>query len=109
MGGSWDTQNMDYGPGKSKWLAKGKPEEMTHKSDSNCHEGVTQQPSECEPKPGSKLLQAEATLDQYQDQYHFEYHKWQAGITATSSEAVVKVQGRKDASLDLGGDSLSDE
>ena len=109
MGGHWGIPNTDSEPDNLKRSARGNPEEMTHKSDSNCHEGVTQQLSECEPKPGSKLLQAEATIDQYQDQYHFEYHKWQAGITATSSEAVVKVQGRKDASLDLGGDSLSDE
>ena len=109
MGGSWDTQNVDYKPGKSKWLTKGNPEEMTHKSDSNCHEGVTQQLSDWEPTPGSKLLQAGATLDQYQDQCHFEHHEWQAESTATRSEAIVKVQGRKDASLDLAGDSLSDE
>ena len=30
-------------PSKSKWLAKGDPEEMPHKSDSNFHDGATQQ------------------------------------------------------------------
>ena len=56
--------------------------------------------SDWEPTPGCKLLQAKAT----QDQYHFEYHEWQAESTAPSSEAIVKVQGRRDASLELGGD-----
>ena len=42
MEGSWDIPNMDWGPGKSKWFNKGKPEETPHISDSNCHEGTTQ-------------------------------------------------------------------
>ena len=42
MEGSWDIPNMDWGPGKSKWFIKGKPEETPHISDSNCHEGTTQ-------------------------------------------------------------------
>ena len=42
MEGSWDIPNMDWGPGKSKWFITGKPEEMPHISDSNCHEGTTQ-------------------------------------------------------------------
>ena len=37
MGEFWDiTPNMDFEPGKSKWLAKGKLKELTHKSNSNC-------------------------------------------------------------------------
>ena len=109
MGGPWDTQNMDCKPGKSKWLAKGKPEEMTHKviqtamrvwlSDSLTG-NPRLAPSYCKPRP-PKINN--------QDQYHFEYHEWQAESTAPSSEAIVKVQGRKDASLELGGDRLSDE
>ena len=43
MGGSWDKPNIDSG--KSRWLAKGNPEEMTHKGDLNYHEGETL--SEC--------------------------------------------------------------
>ena len=35
MAGSWDIPNMDCESGKSKWLAKGKLEEMPHKSNSN--------------------------------------------------------------------------
>lgn len=43
MGEFWDiTPNMDFEPGKSKWLAKGKLKELTHKSNSNCREGVIQ-------------------------------------------------------------------
>ena len=43
MGDFWDiTPNMDFEPGKSKWLAKGKLKELTHKSNSNCREGVIQ-------------------------------------------------------------------
>ena len=42
MGESWDIPNVDWEPGKSKWLAKGNPEEMPHKSNWNCHEGTTQ-------------------------------------------------------------------
>ena len=42
MGGSRDIPNMGCEPDKSKWLAKGKLEEMPHKSNSNCHEGMTQ-------------------------------------------------------------------
>ena len=42
MWGSWDIRNMDCEPGKLKWLVKGKPKEMTHISDLNCHEGATQ-------------------------------------------------------------------
>ena len=42
MGGTWETWNMDFEPGKSKWMAKGNPEEMPRKSNSNCHEGATQ-------------------------------------------------------------------
>ena len=38
MEGSWDIPNMDCEPGKSKWLAKGNPEEMPRKSNSNCRE-----------------------------------------------------------------------
>ena len=43
MGGPWDVPNMDLEPGKSKWLAKGNMEEMSHIHDSNFHEGATQQ------------------------------------------------------------------
>jgi len=32
---------MDSDPGKAERLAKGNPEEMPHKSDSNYHEGMT--------------------------------------------------------------------
>ena len=47
MGRFWDISNMDCEPGKSKWLAKGNPEEMPYQNDSNCHEGVTRHsPSE---------------------------------------------------------------
>lgn len=43
MGEFWDnTPNMGFEPGKSKWLAEGKLEELTHKSNLNCPEGVTQ-------------------------------------------------------------------
>ena len=43
LGGSWDTPD-DCEPGKSEWLAKGNPEEIPHKSNSNCYyECVTQQ------------------------------------------------------------------
>ena len=42
MGDSWGKPNTDSEPVKSKWLAKGNPEEMPHKSNSNCHEGATQ-------------------------------------------------------------------
>ena len=42
LGESENTPNMDCEPGKSKWLAKGNPEEMSCESNSNCHEGVTQ-------------------------------------------------------------------
>ena len=43
MGEFWDiTPNMDFEPGKSKWLAKGKLKELTHKSNSNCREGGIQ-------------------------------------------------------------------
>ena len=42
MGRSWDISNMDCEPGKSKWLTKWNPEEILHKSNSNCHKGVTQ-------------------------------------------------------------------
>ena len=42
MGRSWDIPNMNCEPGQSKWLAKGNPEEITHKSNSNCHGGETQ-------------------------------------------------------------------
>ena len=45
VGGSWDKPNTDSEPGKSRWLAKGNPEEMTHKGDLNYHEGETL--SEC--------------------------------------------------------------
>ena len=38
MGGSWNISNMDCEPGKLKQLAKGNPEEMRHKRDSNCDE-----------------------------------------------------------------------
>ena len=37
MEGSWDIPNMDCEPGKSKWLAKGNPEEIPHEKDSNYH------------------------------------------------------------------------
>ena len=40
MGGSWDISNIDHEPGK--WLAEGNTEEVSHKSNSNCHEGETQ-------------------------------------------------------------------
>ena len=39
--GSGDTPNMDREPGKSEWLAKGKPEETPRVSDLNCYEGAT--------------------------------------------------------------------
>ena len=43
MGEFWDSiPNTDFEPSKSKWLALGKLEELTHKSNSNCHECVTQ-------------------------------------------------------------------
>ena len=41
MGRFWDISNLDCERSKSKWLAKGNPEEMPCQSDSNCHEGVT--------------------------------------------------------------------
>ena len=34
--------NMNCEPGKSKRLAKGNPEEMPHKSNSNCQKDATQ-------------------------------------------------------------------
>ena len=37
VGESWEIPNMDSEPDKSKWLAKGNPEEMPHISDLNCH------------------------------------------------------------------------
>ena len=40
-GGSWDVPNIDSETGKSKWLAKGDPEEMPHISDLNYHKGTT--------------------------------------------------------------------
>ena len=40
-GGPWDIPNTNSEPGKARWLAKGKPEEMPHKSDSNYNEGAT--------------------------------------------------------------------
>ena len=43
MGGSWNIPNTDSELGKAKWLAKGNPEEMPHKSNSNCHKYVAQQ------------------------------------------------------------------
>ena len=43
VGRSRDLPNMDYEPGKSKLLAEGNWEEISHKSSSNRHEGVTQQ------------------------------------------------------------------
>ena len=33
---------MDSEPEQIKMIGKGKPEEMPHKSNSNCHEGATQ-------------------------------------------------------------------
>ena len=42
MGGSWEIQNTDCESGKSEWSAKGNPEEMLHKRNSNYHEGTTQ-------------------------------------------------------------------
>ena len=42
MEGSWDIPNTDCEPGKSKWLAKGKLEEIAHISDLNCHAGASQ-------------------------------------------------------------------
>ena len=45
MGGSFNISKMDSEPGKSEWLAKWKWREMSHKSNSNCHKGVTQQVS----------------------------------------------------------------
>ena len=45
MGGSFDISKMDSEPGKSEWLAKWKWREMSHKSNLNCHKGVTQQVS----------------------------------------------------------------
>ena len=41
MGGAGDILNVDCEPGNSKWLAKGNAE-VTHKSNLNCREGVTQ-------------------------------------------------------------------
>lgn len=43
MGGSFDIPKMDSEPGKSEWLAKWKWKEMSHKSNSNCHKGASQQ------------------------------------------------------------------
>ena len=42
MGGPWEISNMGCESGKSKWLAKGNPEEVPHESNSNCHKGGTQ-------------------------------------------------------------------
>ena len=42
MGRSWNIPSMDCELGKSEWLGKGKPEEMSHKSNLNFHEGATQ-------------------------------------------------------------------
>ena len=42
MGRSSDMPNMDSEPGKSKWLPKGNLEEISHKNNSNYHEGLTQ-------------------------------------------------------------------
>ena len=46
-GGSWDTPNMDSEPDRSRWLAKGNPEEMPHKIDSNHHKGMALPRSTC--------------------------------------------------------------
>lgn len=37
MGGSWDTPNMHFEPGKFKWLTKENQEEIPHTSDLNFH------------------------------------------------------------------------
>ena len=47
MKGSWDILNADCEPGKSEWLAEGKPGEMPHISNLHCHVGATQD-SPCE-------------------------------------------------------------
>ena len=41
MGGPQYIPDMDSEPGKARWLAKGNPEEMPPKSDSNYTEGMT--------------------------------------------------------------------
>ena len=41
MGRYWDKPNTDLEPEKWKWLAKGNPEVMLHKSDLNHHEGAS--------------------------------------------------------------------
>ena len=41
LGGSWDIPNKASEPDKARWLVKGNPEEMPHKTDSNYHEAVT--------------------------------------------------------------------
>ena len=38
---SWDISNTASGPGKSRWMSKGNPEEMPHKTDSNYPEATT--------------------------------------------------------------------
>lgn len=43
MGGAFDTSKMNSELGKSEWLAKWKWKERSHKSNSNCHKGTTQQ------------------------------------------------------------------
>lgn len=40
--GPQDKQNTASEPGKAEWLVKGDLEEMSHKRNSNCQEGVTQ-------------------------------------------------------------------
>ena len=42
VGESWDISDMNSESGKSKWLVRGKPEEIVDKNNSNCHEGMIQ-------------------------------------------------------------------
>ena len=42
VGESWDISDMHSESGKSKWLVRGKPEEIVDKNNSNCHEGMIQ-------------------------------------------------------------------
>ena len=49
MGGPWDKQNTDPEPGKARWLAKRKAEEMPHLSDSNYHKDTTLWAHPCVP------------------------------------------------------------
>ena len=94
MGGYWNIPNMNSEPDKSKWLAKGNPEEMSHKSDSNCHEGVTLS----EPT----LVPTHKVLDSFPPNRHFVsllsffvgilFYSWKARSLSLTTSLVARIQ-----------------